>query len=126
MKYVVAQFVVMAAIVGSWLVPPRFPDGALEAVGAALAAAGIGLAVWAYQALGPAFTAFPEPRGDRVATGPYRYLRHPMYIGGIAFFAGVSLAFTVPGLVLTAVLALLWWRKGRLEERLLAERVVAR
>jgi protein-S-isoprenylcysteine O-methyltransferase Ste14 len=120
MRFVVAQFLLMAAIVGSWLVPPRVPDGALDVAGAALAAAGVALAFWAYRALGPAFTPFPEPRGERVTSGPYRYLRHPMYVGGIAFFAGLSLVFTVPGLVLTVVLAFLWWRKGKLEERLLA------
>jgi protein-S-isoprenylcysteine O-methyltransferase Ste14 len=121
-SWVVAQSVLMLTIAVSWLFPPRFPDGALDLVGGALALAGVALAVWAYRALGAAFTPFPEPRGQRVTWGPYRYLRHPMYGGGILFFAGMSLIFSVAGLVLTAALALLWWRKGRLEERLLAER----
>jgi protein-S-isoprenylcysteine O-methyltransferase Ste14 len=121
-SWVVAQSALMVAIAVSWLIPPRFPDGVLDLLGGALALAGFALAAWAYRALGAAFSPFPEPRGERVTTGPYRYLRHPMYVGGILVFAGVSLILSVAGLVLTGVLALLWWRKGRLEERLLAER----
>jgi protein-S-isoprenylcysteine O-methyltransferase Ste14 len=118
-KWVVAQFALMAAIAASWLVPPRFPDGPLDIAGIALAIAGAALALWAYRALGAAFTPFPQPRGGIVTTGPYRFLRHPMYVGGIAVFAGASLGLTVLGLVLTSALALLWVGKARLEDRLL-------
>jgi protein-S-isoprenylcysteine O-methyltransferase Ste14 len=121
-RWVVAQFALMVLTAVSWLIPPRFPDGALDFLGGALALVGFALAAWAYHALGAAFTPFPQPRGERVTRGPYRYLRHPMYLGGVLVFGGMSLIFSVPGLVLTAALALLWWRKGRLEERLLIER----
>ena len=119
MRWVVAQVALWIAIVVSWFVPPRFPDGVLDAVGVVLALAGIALAAWGYRTLGPVFTPMPEPRGGIVTGGPYRYLRHPMYVGGVAFFGGLSLVFTVLGLVLTGALALLWIGKARLESRLL-------
>ena len=115
-----AQSLLMAAIAATWLLPPRAPE---RPAGFALSAAGAALAVWAVRALGPAFTPFPEPRGLRVETGPYRWLRHPMYVGGVCVLAGGSLAFdTLAGLALTAAVGVLWWRKGKLEERLLADR----
>ena len=48
--------------------------------------------------------------------------RHPIYGGGLTLFAGISLAVGLSGLAGTAALAVLWWYKARLEERLLAER----
>jgi protein-S-isoprenylcysteine O-methyltransferase Ste14 len=62
------------------------------------------------------------PEGKLVQTGPYRLLRHPIYFGGVLFFAGLSLVFSIYGLALTAVLAVFWIAKARLEERLLSER----
>jgi protein-S-isoprenylcysteine O-methyltransferase Ste14 len=120
MTWVLAQSVLMAAVLATWLLPPRAPERPAAFV---LSAAGLVLAGWAYRALGAAFTPFPEPRGPRVESGPYRWLRHPMYVGGVAVLAGGSLAFdTLLGLGLTAALAVLWWRKARLEERLLDAR----
>ncbi len=117
MKWVVGQSALMAAATATWLIPPRTPERPAALL---LSASGLALAVWGYRALGPAFTPFPEPRGPRVESGPYRWLKHPMYVGGTAVFAGGSLAFdTLLGLGLTAVLALVWWRKAKLEERLL-------
>jgi protein-S-isoprenylcysteine O-methyltransferase Ste14 len=45
-----------------------------------------------------------------------------MYVGGTALFAGTSLALSWVALALTAVLALLWIAKARVENRYLAER----
>lgn len=49
-------------------------------------------------------------------------MRHPIYVGGVLFVAGLSLVFSAYGLALTAVLALFWIAKARLEERHLSER----
>jgi protein-S-isoprenylcysteine O-methyltransferase Ste14 len=121
--WVVAQFALMAAIAGSWLLPPR-PPGWLVAVGLCLAAAGAGFAGWAFRTLGRSLTPFPEPRreGTLVEAGPFALVRHPIYGGGLAFFAGLSLALGPAGLAATALLGLLWLAKSREEERRLARR----
>ena len=81
----------------------------------------VGAARWA---MGRSFTVFPSPPpdGELVVEGPYSMMRHPMYVGGVFFFAGLSLVFSAWGLVLTGILALFWVAKARREERYLLER----
>lgn len=88
------------------------------------AALGFVLAAWASRSLGRSMTALPVPKdgGRLVQEGPYRFLRHPIYVGAALFFGGLSLVFSVYGVVLTAVLALFWVAKARKEERHLLER----
>ena len=77
----------------------------LTAIGAVLAVAGIAFAVWAARSLGTSLTPFPKPLGTGLVTsGPFAIVRHPIYTGGLAFFAGYALFASVPALVLTAVL----------------------
>jgi protein-S-isoprenylcysteine O-methyltransferase Ste14 len=113
----------MAAIVAAWFVPPR-PPSQLLVVGAALWLAGVALGGWAKRSLGSAFTVFPEPRGPLVTAGAYRHARHPMYGAGLLVLAGISLAVSYVALVLTGVLAFLWWRKSVVEERRLGPEYV--
>ncbi|HEY8192808.1 MAG TPA: isoprenylcysteine carboxylmethyltransferase family protein [Gaiellaceae bacterium] len=86
--------------------------------------AGIGLVVWAGRTMGRSLTPFPTPpaHGRLVRSGPFRYVRHPIYVGGVLVFGGLSLVFSAWGLVLTGVLAVFWIAKARHEERLLLER----
>jgi protein-S-isoprenylcysteine O-methyltransferase Ste14 len=74
--------------------------------------------------MGASLSPFPRPSRDAelVEGGPFRYLRHPIYVGGTLFFAGLSLVFSVYALVLTGFLALFWIAKARREERYLLER----
>jgi protein-S-isoprenylcysteine O-methyltransferase Ste14 len=62
-----------------------------------------------------------EERGHAVvSTGPYQYVRHPMYTGFHLFFIGTPLLLgSVYGLVLALVLIGLFVRRAVLEERLL-------
>ena len=119
MRYVVAQFVLIAAIAIGWLFPPR-PGH--ETIGAVLAIAGALLAAWTTRTLGPALTPHPVPRGPLVTGGPYRWVRHPMYVAGTLLCVGVSLALSWASLALTAVLVAVWVAKARVEERNLAAR----
>lgn len=111
--------VVFALIAGSWLLGPG-----VTYLGFLPAALGAGLVAWSARELGPSFTPFPKPppQGELVETGPYRVLRHPIYVGGVLFAAGLSLVFSAYGLALTALLAVFWVAKARLEERHLGER----
>jgi protein-S-isoprenylcysteine O-methyltransferase Ste14 len=119
--WVVTQFVLIALIMLAVLVPPGWPSGvrdALGAVGAALAVAGGALAVWAARVLGRGLTPYPKPsaHGALVESGPFRRVRHPVYSGGLLFFLGWSLYAGPVALALTAVLAVLWALKSRVEE----------
>ena len=93
-------------------------------VGLAVFVLGALVAWWAGRSLGNAFTPFPEPRsGASLAMGgPYRFVRHPMYLAALLSMLGWSIAFSVVGFAVTTALAILWFFKARHEEALLLER----
>ena len=113
-------------LVGGWL-PPGWP-GAADRL---LAARRCGPLAprraprrWAWRTLDRAATPYPRPRegGRLIETGPYEYVRHPIYRAGLLFFAGYALATSPAAFVPLVALALLWRNKAALEEELLAER----
>ena len=123
--WVVAQFALMAAVVAAGFLAPGWPQGtrsALSVAGIALVLAGVAIAVWAGRTLGRSLTPFPKPvPAGLVTTGPFAVVRHPIYLGGLGLFLGVSLLTSIPALALTIALGLLWAGKARVEERLLTE-----
>ncbi len=122
--WVVAQFVLIAAVVAAGFARPGWPTaahGVLTIVGGALALAGGAFAVWAARTLGSSLTPFPKPVAAGLATGgPFAIVRHPIYTGGLGVFIGYSLFSSLPALGLTVVLGALWAAKLRVEERMLA------
>jgi protein-S-isoprenylcysteine O-methyltransferase len=125
--WVVAQFVLLAAILAAVLAPWRWPEPvriALAVLGVPVAVAGAVLAVRAARSLGRSLTPFPRPApsGTLVDAGAYRRVRHPIYAGGLLFCAGWSLFAGPVALALTACLAVLWSLKARVEEAHLARR----
>jgi len=70
-------------------------------------------------------TVFPRPReGARLAEGGvYRRVRHPVYGGVLLLAVGWSVADSPLGLIPTAVLALVFDLKARVEESWLEERL---
>ena len=64
-----------------------------------------------------------DPRQTLVKTGPYRWLRHPMYLGNIATVAGLMLAFNLrwAWLAMIPFLASIAWRISS-ENRFLEEK----
>jgi protein-S-isoprenylcysteine O-methyltransferase Ste14 len=125
--WVALQFVLIAAIVVVGLLAPGWPDGAhwwLKGAGLASLFCGALVLVSAGRALGSGFTPFPKPaeRGALVEEGPYGFVRHPVYSGGLLAAAGISLALSPWSLVLTAALAVVWALKASVEERFLTAR----
>ena len=90
---VAAQFALIVAICVPWAAAERhWPAG----VAALAIAAGVALGAWALTANRPGnFNVRPLPReGGRLATtGPYRWVRHPMYAAVLLGTLGGCLAF---------------------------------
>jgi protein-S-isoprenylcysteine O-methyltransferase Ste14 len=94
----------------------------LAAIGALLFACGIALAVWARQYLGRNWgmpmTQRAEP--ELVTSGPYRFVRHPIYTGLLTAMLGTALISSLLGLIVVAVLTAYFCYCGIIEERNLA------
>ena len=82
------------------------------------------LAVWAFISMRKQFSVFPEPKPSRslIRSGPYRFIRHPMYTALLIWSLGrVLFLFTTTNLFgflgLTTILAL----KIQHEEKLLSK-----
>jgi len=124
------SFVAMTAE-GIWRAVARGDRGwALEVHAQAFFAAGLLLFVagkilkyWAIRHLGPRWT-FRVVRlagAPLVGTGPYRYTRHPNYVGVVAELAGTAMMMEarVVGPIAIAVFGAALWARIRFEDRVL-------
>ena len=124
MRWVVAQFALIAVIVFAGFAGPRPHALVFHVAGAALAAIGLIVLALAVRELGRSMTPLPEPRkgGELVTSGPFRVVRHPVYLGALLVVVGLSLVYSWPALIPSSALAVLWAAKARVEERYLIER----
>ena len=115
--WVLAQTVLTVLLVVLVFLPPYWPRE-LAFVGVPLAAVGAIGFVWAARTMGKSLTPYPRPResGELVLKGPYRFVRHPIYIAGFLFFLGVGLSSSLPATLGALALGALWWRKAAVEE----------
>jgi len=95
----------------------------LHVVGVILVAAGLGLAVWARIYLGRNWgmpmTEKEEP--ELVTSGPYRFVRHPIYSGMLLAVLGTALATNLYWLIGLVVIGVYFVYSARVEERRLTE-----
>jgi protein-S-isoprenylcysteine O-methyltransferase Ste14 len=93
----------------------------LQVVGLILFASGLGLAVWARiylgQNWGMPMTERTEP--ELVTSGPYRFVRHPIYSGLLLALLGTALATNLYWLIALAVLGAYFTYSATVEERLM-------
>lgn len=86
-----AQFVLIGAVA---LLPGHHWEVTARHLGIAIATIAIALVLglWAARWLGKGLTPLPLPNGrvDLVTSGPYRWMRHPMYAAVILGMAGVA------------------------------------
>ena len=94
----------------------------LGAVGAVLFVCGIALAVWARLHLGRNWGMPMTQRAapELVTSGPYRFVRHPIYSGLLIAMLGTVLVNSLLGLIVVAVLTAYFYYCGTVEERNLA------
>ena len=119
--WVSGQILLMALVVVAAVLGPHWPAGfALAIVGVALAIVGGLEMLWGGRTLGRALTPYPSPRGSHLERGPYRFVRHPMYSGGIVLAVGIALASSPVALAPALTLVPFLIVKARYEERLLA------
>jgi protein-S-isoprenylcysteine O-methyltransferase Ste14 len=91
----------------------------LEAVGLGVFLLGLALAIWARVYLGRNWGTPMSQKVDPelVTTGPYRYIRHPIYSGIILGMIGTALAISVYLLVAVVLLGAYFVFSATVEER---------
>ena len=117
-----AAFIGMA--LEAWMHPAR--ADATFAAGAVVFAAAKAIKYWAIATLGARWTfrVLVPPKSSRITTGPYRFMRHPNYLGVMGEIAGMALMAHAPvaGGASLLVFALLIAARIRVEERALGLR----
>jgi protein-S-isoprenylcysteine O-methyltransferase Ste14 len=108
------------------LVTPAPYDAVVRPLGLAAMLAGGTFGAWAALSMGrywdAAISALPDHRV--VESGPFRLVRHPIYLGVITLFIGAALATADPiGAAAAASSIPLFVARARAEERFLADRV---
>ena len=101
----------------------REPSAAAILIGTLVFAAGKAIKWWAILSLGQywTFKVIAVPGAPLVTTGPYRFLRHPNYVGVVGELVGVAIMTraSVSGPLAAALFVVLLWRRIGAEERAL-------
>lgn len=93
-------------------------------LGFGLTIAGLAFTCWARVALGRNWSAVVQLKQDHelIVRGPYAFVRHPIYTGLLLAYFGTALVIGEwRALIGTAIVAIAFWRKLRLEEQWLCE-----
>ena len=100
------------------------PSTTLYLAGVGLVAAGLAFSVWARVHLGRNWSGTVTLKQDHelVRSGPYRYVRHPIYTGLLLAFVGCAVARDEwRGILAVAIIYAAFWRKLKIEERWMVE-----
>ena len=110
---------------GSWLGERMYPGSeTIAAVGALLTMLGVAFACWARYVLGRNWSSVVQVKEDHelIQTGPYHWVRHPIYTGLLLAFFGTAMAIGEwRGAICVAIVAVSFWFKLKLEERWMRE-----
>ena len=114
-------------VVALLLIPP--PAGSAGAsswlAGALVVALGESIRLWAVHHIGAISRTRSDRLGPLVATGPFAYVRNPLYLGNILLWTGFAISaqllWVAP--IVVVLLAIEYHAIVRWEERLLAERI---
>lgn len=131
-SHLLQSFALLFAIIAAFLLPrlPLFsfvnfaPVGRVATgLGLTLTILGAALLVWARQCLGSNWsqTVSAKQGHELVTSGPYRFVRHPMYAGGLVACIGSAIVAGGAFIFLLVLLGFLFlWRVGA-EDRLMAQ-----
>jgi len=103
-----------------WYLPPQLHY--LVTIGVIVEAAGILLAIWARRHLGRNWSAAVRigEGHELIRSGPYRFLRHPIYTGVLCIAGGIAISWgQYHALVGLAMIIAAYIRKTRLEDEIL-------
>ncbi len=131
---------ILPLVIGGLLIAlPRLPGwlGALlwtrtwtlYGIGVGVVAAGLGFSIWARKVLGRNWSGTVTLKEDHelIQSGPYRWIRHPIYTGILLGFIGSAIARDEwRGVLAVLIISVGLWRKLRLEERWMQELFGAR
>ena len=125
MRYPLGFYPRFAAVVGAFLgtgivmLPPEELSSALYVASLVLIIGGISFAIWAMIALSRSISILPEAR-KLVTSGPYVFVRHPLYLGELVALFGIALQYTMPwALLMLGVQCFFQFERIRNEERVL-------
>jgi protein-S-isoprenylcysteine O-methyltransferase Ste14 len=103
------------------IVPHTVP---VIAIALMIVVTGVALACWSRYLLGRNWSSVVQIKQDHelIEAGPYRYIRHPIYTGILLAFIGSALKVgDVRGIFAVLIVFISFWRKLRMEERMLGE-----
>ena len=91
----------------------------LGAIGAVVFASGIMLAIWARVHLGRnwGMPMTQKAHPELVTSGPYRFVRHPIYSGLLTGLLGTAVATNLIGVIIVAILGGYFYYCGSVEEK---------
>ena len=122
-RLIVGTYIVLAVVMVQYHRFAHVHTGTVVAwVGIAIAAVGLALRTWAMQHLGRYYSRTLRVQDEQhvVDDGPYRYVRHPGYLGSILVWTGAALTMNPILAVLTAlVLIVVYTRRIAAEEAML-------
>jgi protein-S-isoprenylcysteine O-methyltransferase Ste14 len=99
------------------------PPPALGWAAAVMTAIGIGVAIWARVFLGRNWSPRPavKEHHELVTTGPYAYVRHPIYTGMLLAALGTALTGTVFGIGVVVFASIVFLSRIGREEKIMLE-----
>ncbi len=93
----------------------------LGVIGAVFCAAGTAFAIWARRHLGKNWSAYPtlKENHELITSGPYRFVRHPIYTGMLLALLGSALALGLFWLIFFIFIGFIFVNRVFVEERLM-------
>jgi protein-S-isoprenylcysteine O-methyltransferase Ste14 len=106
--------------IGIVMLPPEELSSGLYLTSLLLIIGGTAFAIWAILALARSVSIMPQAR-RLVTSGPYAFVRHPLYLGEFVALFGIALQYLMPWApLLLAVQCMFQFERMKNEERVLA------